>query len=73
MDAVENARALVSVAEKRQSDYPIEVSILDDMNHLFQRSHNGSPSQYAQIETTIEPEVLERVIRFLHRTTSVSQ
>src|SRR5690606_32390611 len=31
------------------------------VNHLFQRAETGAPSEYAQIEETIAPEVLETI------------
>ena len=30
----------------------------DSLNHLFQKSDTGAGSEYATIETTMEPEVL---------------
>ncbi len=34
---------------------------LPDLNHLFQHAQTGAPSEYAQIEETIDPEVLELI------------
>ena len=34
---------------------------MDGMNHLFQHADTGLPAEYAQIEETIAPEVLETI------------
>lgn len=39
----------------------VETIELPDLNHLFQPAATGSPTEYAQIETTIDPEVLAEV------------
>jgi len=35
--------------------------VLDRLNHLFQPATTGLPGEYAQIETTLAPAVLERL------------
>nr|MBL8456112.1 hypothetical protein [Zoogloeaceae bacterium] len=41
------------------------VEILPGLNHLFQPALTGAPSEYAVIETTLDPVVIERVAEFL--------
>ena len=36
-----------------------------DLNHLFQHCETGSPNEYAKIEETISPEVLEMMVEFV--------
>ena len=43
----------------------VTVDVIPGANHLFQPSETGSPSEYAQIETTMMPEVLERVASWI--------
>jgi len=49
--------------EKAGVDYEIEV--FDSLNHLFQKVKTGGMNEYATTETTIEPEVLERLVKFI--------
>lgn len=49
--------------EKAGVDYEIEV--FDSLNHLFQKVKTGGMSEYATTETTIEPEVLEKLVKFI--------
>ena len=37
----------------------------EGLNHLFQRAKTGAISEYAEIETTIEPEVLEDIATWI--------
>lgn len=37
-----------------------------DLNHLFQRCQTGMVTEYATIEETISPEVLETIINWIH-------
>ena len=41
------------------------------MNHFFQRSETGAPSEYATIEQTIAPAALEAIINWLAALNSV--
>jgi hypothetical protein len=41
------------------------VVVLDGLNHLFQPATTGGMSEYARIETTLDPSVLEAVTAFL--------
>ena len=38
---------------------------MPDLNHLFQHCETGSPNEYATIDETISPEVLERIVAFV--------
>jgi len=38
-----------------------ELKEFDGLNHLFQKAKTGSPTEYSNIETTIEPVVLETI------------
>lgn len=69
VDATENAQALLPLAQGRGERAPLEVVVFEGLNHLFQRSESGAPEEYARIDTTLEPEVLARMIRFLHGAT----
>lgn len=42
-----------------------EVRVMAGLNHLFQPSKTGLPSEYADIETTISPIVMEKISRWL--------
>lgn len=42
-----------------------EVLTLDGLNHLFQAAQTGLPNEYARIEETISPPVLERISRWM--------
>ncbi len=43
----------------------VEVHEVPGLNHLFQPSSTGLPSEYAAIETTIDPAVLEIIARWV--------
>jgi dienelactone hydrolase len=44
-----------------------EIEVFDSMNHLFQKAGNGGIAEYATIPTTIEPEVLKRMVDFIKK------
>jgi fermentation-respiration switch protein FrsA (DUF1100 family) len=46
---------------KESGNQDVTAKSLPGLNHLFQRAKTGSPSEYAQIEETMSPEVLELV------------
>jgi len=55
----------IALEEGGNSDYTIlEVQ---DVNHMFQTAHTGSPSEYEQIEETISPKVLKEVKEWILR------
>jgi hypothetical protein len=37
----------------------VEVREMPELNHLFQHAYSGSPAEYAAIQETISPEVLQ--------------
>lgn len=41
------------------------VEVLDGLNHLFQHTTNGSPSEYQRIDETIAPEMLSRLTAWI--------
>ena len=41
------------------------VEALDGLNHLFQPTETGSPSEYFEIETTLDPVLLDRVTAWI--------
>lgn len=59
--ARDNAAAMVP--HLRHGDSRVE--ILPGLNHLFQPALTGAPSEYAVIETTLDPVAIERVAEFL--------
>ena len=42
---------------------------LPGLNHLFQESTTGSPSEYAKIEQTFSPKALEEILKFMRSQT----
>lgn len=55
--------------EKQLTEAPVEdfkIITLPDLNHLLQKSESGSPSEYAYISTTIDPEVLKLISDWIH-------
>lgn len=42
-----------------------DVVVLDALNHLFQTAETGAPSEYAQIEETMAPDVLDRIATWI--------
>ncbi len=42
-----------------------ELEVMESLNHLFQKVKTGGMSEYAKSEITIEPEVLERLVKFI--------
>lgn len=48
-----------------------EITVIEyeGLNHLFQRAKTGAVSEYAEIEITIEPEVLEDIATWILKTT----
>jgi fermentation-respiration switch protein FrsA (DUF1100 family) len=43
----------------------VEVDELPGLNHLFQTAKTGSPAEYAQIEETISPVVLDKIVTWI--------
>lgn len=55
------------VPEMRQAlSHPqSKVEVFDGLNHMFQPSATGKPSEYAQIDTTMAPAVMDRIADWL--------
>ena len=41
------------------------IEAVEGVNHLFQHCATGSSTEYREIEETIAPEVLDRIVRWL--------
>ena len=59
VDAVQNVPPIE--AALKVSGAPTTVKVLPGFNHLFQRAKTGSIDEYATIDITIDPEVLETI------------
>lgn len=46
------------------------VHVFEGLNHLFQPAETGSVTEYAQIETTIDPQVLRAISQWVTETTA---
>ena len=57
----ETNRAAIEAALERGGNEAFTTDVLDDLNHLFQTSETGSPSEYARIEETMAPAALETI------------
>ena len=58
--AKENNKA-IKIALKSAKNNDFTVRELPDLNHLFQTSESGSPSEYGKIEETFSPSALELI------------
>jgi pimeloyl-ACP methyl ester carboxylesterase len=61
------AQNLPPIRAALAGDPDAEIYELPGLNHLFQTSKTGSPSEYAQIEETIAPPVLDLMTRWILR------
>jgi uncharacterized protein len=59
--------AVMEEALKAEGNQRTEVRLVPGVNHLFQPADTGLPQEYATIELTMEPEVLEMVAGWLRR------
>lgn len=46
-----------------------EIKALEGLNHLFQPSKTGNPTEYGSIEITFDPSAIQSIISFLNKTT----
>jgi pimeloyl-ACP methyl ester carboxylesterase len=53
-----------------ENDPEAQVRIFENVNHLFQPAQTGLPTEYGQIETTIDPAVLEAIAAFIREVRS---
>lgn len=56
----ENSEIVIESFEKAENS-DVKVIVFEKLNHLFQESTTGLPNEYAEIEQTISPEVLETI------------
>lgn len=52
-------------AAVRSAGMPVEVATLQGLNHIFQRAETGMVSEYAEIQETMDPRVLQRIGDFI--------
>lgn len=57
---------LAGLAEGLAMQGNLETIVYRDLNHLFQPAQTGLPDEYGTIETTIEPKVLEDIVKWLN-------
>lgn len=62
VDPVINSRLM---KEGLETNPHAEIEILQNLNHLFQTAESGAIGEYAEIEETIAPEVLERITEWI--------
>ena len=60
----ENLSAIAGALEAGGNTH-FEVVEMPDLNHLFQPAKTGAISEYAKIETTIAPEALDKISRWI--------
>ena len=60
-------RAAVEAALEAGGNEAYAVEVLPSLNHLFQTSETGAPSEYAQIEETMAPVVLETIAAWIRQ------
>ena len=63
----QNIEAIEAAAAKGGNTC-VETVVFEGLNHLFQHCTTGLPTEYGKIEETIAPEVLEKMIEFIHNT-----
>ena len=49
----------------RAANNSSEVLRLPDLNHLFQESDTGNPAEYARIEETFSPIVMDKMVDWI--------
>lgn len=62
--AVENLAAIRS-ALAAGGNARVQIESLSGLNHLFQTAQTGLGDEYARLDETIAPEVLQRVVAFV--------
>lgn len=63
----ENLEAIKSALE-RGGNKQITIKEIPELNHLFQESNTGMPSEYASIEQTFSPIAMEEILRWIKET-----
>lgn len=62
--AKENLSAIKTALQKA-GNKRFKTVELPDLNHLFQECKTGSPAEYAQIEQTFSPKVLDEILKWI--------
>lgn len=66
LDRQVNAEVNVAAIEKAlEHNDRVQVEVLEGLNHLFQPARTGGGSEYAQIETTMDPRVPEIIAEWI--------
>ena len=60
-DPAENATRLKAILQKNSNKPHHEISILENLNHLLQKCKTGAPSEYFEIQETINPSALHQI------------
>lgn len=63
--------AAIRAALERGGNRDVTIELVAGRNHLFQPAMIGTPEEWASIETTIDPAVLERIAGWLKKRASV--
>lgn len=61
-----NRRALLRALEQEENPR-VEVKVLPEANHLFQKAGTGSPSEYPKLDKEFVPGLLELIAGFIER------
>lgn len=59
----------IQQALEKGGNKQVTVKVFENMNHLFQYAETGNISEYEEIETTFEPEVLEVLSKWINQNT----
>ncbi len=62
--------AVIEKALKAGGNKDFTIAELPKLNHLFQTSETGAPSEYGKIEETISPTVLDLIANWIIKHTS---
>jgi fermentation-respiration switch protein FrsA (DUF1100 family) len=65
ISAPENAELMRKCLQKANHAHHSRVEIIAGANHLFQKCHECTISEYGQLEETIAPEVLELLFSWI--------
>ncbi len=64
---------LIAEALGRGGNRDVTTVELEGLNHMFQVSETGLPSEYGTIEQTIDPEVLRIMTEWIERVTGLAR
>lgn len=57
---------LEGIAKGLSHNQKVTIKEYPNLNHMFQKAETGMPAEYGEIETTIEPIVLEDIVKWLN-------